>query len=255
MSKNDRSASRRFPAWLWIFVIAAVLIVVAVVAHYTAPTSDDPSPSDPTSTTQKPLPTQPNITMEDIHDVDMPLQKGLVVTDIGCYSGLYMEDGKDEYVTRILMIIVTNNSDQTLQYAQIQLTDGEKTANFSLSTLPPGESVVVLESGRMSYEEGKELTDATIQNAVMFSTEPTLCEDKIKIQALDGVLNITNISGGDISGDVVIYYKHAARDLLYGGITYRVTITGGLKKDEIRQITAGHFTTSGSRVMWVTCGE
>ena len=65
---------------------------------------------------------------------------------------------------------------------------------------------------------------------------------------------MTNISGQDIIGDVVIYYKNAAEDLYYGGITYRVRIEGGMKADEIKQIMASHFSDTGSKIMFVTAG-
>jgi hypothetical protein len=84
--------------------------------------------------------------------------------------------------------------------------------------------------------------------------EPDLCEDQLKIQSLDGAMNITNISGKDITDNIVIYYKNAAADLLYGGITYRVTIRGGLRADEVRQISVSHFSATGSRVMFITIG-
>ena len=68
------------------------------------------------------------------------------------------------------------------------------------------------------------------------------------------MLNVTNISDEDITGDVVVYYKNASADMLYGGITYRVTISGGIKAGEIRQVVAGHFSDSGSRIMFATVG-
>ena len=82
----------------------------------------------------------------------------------------------------------------------------------------------------------------------------SLQEDKLQLQVLDGALNVINISGEDITGDVVIYYKNAAADVYYGGITYRVRIEGGIKADEIKQIMASHFSDSGSKVMFVTVG-
>ena len=88
----------------------------------------------------------------------------------------------------------------------------------------------------------------------MFSEPLSLQEDKLQLQVLDGALNVVNISGADIEGDIVIYYKNAASDLLYGGITYRVRIEGGMKADEIKQIMASHFSDSGSRIMFVTVG-
>ena len=91
----------------------------------------------------------------------------------------------------------------------------------------------------------------TIKNVAVFPQEPETWEDRLKIQALDGALNVTNISGKDITGDVVIYYKNASSDILYGGITYRVTIKGGIKAGEIKQVPAAHYTAKGSRVMWI----
>ena len=76
--------------------------------------------------------------------------------------------------------------------------------------------------------------------------------DVLKLQGLDGALNITNISGEDITGDIVIYYKNSSSDMYYGGITYRVRLEGGLKDGEIRQIMSDHYSTSGSEVLFVT---
>jgi len=39
---------------------------------------------------------------------------------------------------------------------------------------------------------------------------------------------------------------------MYGGITYRITIQGGLKAGQVRQIMTRHFITDVSRIMFVT---
>ena len=90
---------------------------------------------------------------------------------------------------------------------------------------------------------------AALQDGVL------LYPDQLKLQILDGAVNVTNISGKDIAGDIVIYYKNSAADLYYGGITYRVRIEGGLKAGEIRQIMASHFSDTGSKIMFVTIGQ
>lgn len=244
MSKKAKKQKKPLRPWLWA-AAAAVTVIAVIIIVLVAGGAGDNTPTEPTV---------PPVKIEDVDGVAISLGNGLQITDIGSYTGLYMEDGKDEVVSRVLMIVVKNTGTQTVQYAEIQLTDGNATANFSLSTLPPGESLVALEKTQMSYDDGKSLTQASARNVAMFSAEPTLCEDKLKIQTLNGALNVTNISGEDITGDVIIYYKNSASDMLYGGITYRVTISGGIKAGEIKQVTAGHFTTSGSRVMFVTCG-
>ena len=181
------------------------------------------------------------------------LGRGLMITKIGSYTGMYMEDGSNEILSGILMIMVENTGEEYIQYAEIALSSASGAANFSLSTLFPGQSVVVLEKDRQNYDSDVKYSGAAANNVAVFSSVPSLCEDKLQIQALDGVINVTNISGGDIGGDIVIYYKNSSNGVLYGGITYRIRITGGLKSGEIRQIVADHFSASGSTIMFVTC--
>ena len=79
--------------------------------------------------------------------------------------------------------------------------------------------------------------------------------DTVKLQVFDGVINATNISDKDIDGEIVIYYKNAASDLFYGGITYRIQIQDGLKADEIRQVMTQHASDTGSKIMFVTVSQ
>ena len=251
MSKrnNKRSAElSTFGVIAWGLAILAA--AVGIVLLCTRISASDPATDDQNSTA--PATTGPVVKIEDLKDSESEEYRGLQVEKVGSYSGLYVEDGTDDVLSRILMVIVKNTGSRTVQYAEVELTDGTKTAYFTLSTLPPGESVVLLEKNRMSYADGKDLTQTTIKNVAVFALEPDLCEDRIKVQALDGVLNVTNISGKDIEGNVVIYYKNAASDLLYGGITYRSTITGGIKAGETKQIVASHYSQKGSRILWIT---
>lgn len=256
MSKKKTNKKAAAGDWcVLVIFLAAVVLVIGLFAGRLIRDRHKDSNTDHTNIATGnfvPLVPEPTVKIEDLEDAGSEEYKGLQVMKIGSYTGLFMEDGSNDVLSRIMMIIVTNNGSKTVQYAEIELTDGEKTAQFTLSTLPPGESVVLLEKNRMLYADGKDLTQTTIRNVAMFHQEPTLCEDQLKIQALNGVLNVTNISGKDIEGDIVIYYKNAASDLLYGGITYRATIKGGIKADEIKQIAASHFTPKGSRIMWVT---
>ena len=182
------------------------------------------------------------------------LKNGLTIEKLGSYTGIYMEDGSDEVVSGIAMITVKNTGEDNIQYAEITVKSGNAEGKFALSTLMPGQSVVVLEQNRKEYTEFGENFTAEANNVAMFNVTPTLCEDKIKIQPLDGAMNVINISDGDIEGDVVIYYKNSADDMFYGGITYRVRITGGIKNGEIKQIISDHFSSSGSTVVFATIG-
>jgi hypothetical protein len=112
----------------------------------------------------------------------------------------------------------------------------------------------VLEKDRMKYSSAPEFTAAETGAVALFEEHPGMAEDKLEIQALDGVINITNISNEDITDDILVYYKNYIDGIYYGGITYRLRIEGGLKAGEIRQGSAAHFNPGNSTVVFVTCG-
>lgn len=237
-----------------IFLLLAVVTVAAAVLIYIlSGQGSDTQPSDPTATN---APTggviEQNIQLEEVMQVSMDLGYGLEITDIASYTGIYMEDGSDEVVSGILMIVVKNNSEQTVQYAEITLADEKNQAQFSLSTLLPGASVVLLEQNRMLFDKEADYSFAAVSNVAVFDQEPTMMSDRLTIQALDGAFNVTNISDEDITGDIYIYYKNSSSDMFYGGITYRAKIQGGLGTGEIAQVITNHFSVSGSTILFVT---
>lgn len=243
---NTKNKKQKKPArskiWLIIDIAIIVLVVIGVVLFATGhkDNSDDNATSD-------------LIQLGNAQSVNINLGYGMQIVDVDSYTGIYMEDGKDDTVSDILMIEVKNVGTNDIQYAEIDMPVGEQTAHFTLSTLPIGESVIVLEANRMPYDKGAKYTTASAENVVLFDKALSLCQDKLEIQTLDNALNVTNISNEDIAGKVIIYYKNSASDMLYGGITYRVTIADGIKAGETKQVTAGHYTISGSRIMFVTC--
>ena len=48
-----------------------------------------------------------------------------------------------------------------------------------------------------------------------------------------------------------IYYKDDENGLLASGITYRVTVEGGLAADAITQVMAKHYVPENSMIMFV----
>ena len=257
--KNNRGLG--IIVFIVLVVLAAALVVIRTTgdAGETTPVATDPvSATDPTTQTEEATeavteePTEAPTELPRPDGID--LGRGLVITDLGSYSGKFMEDGSDDEVSDVLMIVVYNYGVEAVQYAEIAMTFGDKTANFVLSTLPVGERIMLLESGRMAYDADAACTAASVTSVARFASPMSLCQDKIKIQGLDGAMNIMNISDEDIAGEVAIYYKNSSEDLLCGGITYRVRIDGGMKAGEIKQIMTDHYSASGSRVMFVTCG-
>lgn len=185
-------------------------------------------------------------------EVAISFEEGLEIIEIGSYSGAYMEDGSEEQVSDVMMIKVKNNSDQTLQYAEIVFELDDIDAEFAFSTLPPGEEVLVLEKSKLEYSRKCDDAKTELRNVVFFEEDVSLCEDIIKIYELEGALNIENISGKDIKGPVAVYYKTVQDDIYQGGITYRVFVEDGLKAGEIRQVMTKHFSLENSKIMFVT---
>ena len=257
-AKAPKKSSIRWvgPCILLALGLLAVLLLLTMTEGEGGPIPDATTPSVATEApaeTQTPEETKANL--EAVEDVKLYIGNGLMVTDIGKYTGVYMEDGSDDIVSGILMIVVENMTESVIQYSEITLTaeDGS-TAAFTVSTLPAGESVVLLEKNRLAYRADVAYTEGISENLAVLSDGLTLMEDSLKVQAYEGALNITNISGQDITDDIVIYYKNSSSDMLYGGITYRVRIEGGLKADELRQLMPSHFSAEGSRIMFITIG-
>ena len=217
----------------------------SAIVEETRPTDSEQS-NEPAKGTQE--------SASHLEKADINLGNGLFITDIGGYTGVYMEDGSDELVSGVLMLVVNNTGDSAVQYAEIELSAGNQAGLFTLSTLPAGESVVLLEKNRMIFDDTANYSTAVMKNVVMFTETLSLMEDKLKLQVLDGAINVTNTSEKNISGDIVIYYKNSAADLYYGGITYRVRIEGGLAAGEIRQVMGNHLSQTGSAIMFVTIG-
>lgn len=186
-------------------------------------------------------------------DVQIALEEELVITQVGSYSGSYMEDASDEQVSDVLMIVVENNNTKPLQYTEIIFGNNE--AVFNLSTLNPGESVMVLEANKKAYEKDIADSEVVAKNTVFFDEALELHTDKLAIQPLDGGFNITNISENDITGEVMVYFKDYNEEILCGGITYRGAIQGGMKAGEIRQVMSDNFTEANTKVMFVTITE
>lgn len=251
---------------LGLTIAVAVLVIFAGVKLLPGWLATDPRPTGPIipeTTTRVPqttapvettVPPVPETVPTDPVSGDELLDRGLRITDVRSYTGTYMEDFSDEVVSGVLAILVTNVGEEFIQLADITLTNGQTEAYFSLSTLMPGESVWVLEKNRMAYSAAPDFTRASLTRIAVFPRRPDVCADQLEIQCRDGVINITNISGRDIDGEIVIYYKNAVGGVYYGGITYRIRISGGLKAGEIRQGTAEHFNLGTSVIVFVTCG-
>ncbi len=236
------------------FVIVLLVAAIAAMLMLLPSSEEEPAVHE----------TQPNVTIQDetvqiqeTAPVKVSLVNDLEILDVGSYTGAYVEDGSDEVLTGILMLKVVNNGEDAVEYAKLTMEIGDQTAEFSISTLKPGATIVLLEKNRMAYDRNTDYSAATVicENLAVFQEPLNLHEDKLRVQILDGAINVSNVSGEDIAGRIAIYYKNTAAGVYYGGITYRVILENGLKAGEIRQLMAEHFSDTGSEIMFVTIAQ
>lgn len=175
----------------------------------------------------------------DDEPAELKIGEGLVLTDTGKYTGIYMEDGTDEVVTNIMMIIVRNDNEQDIQLARINLMYADFVAEFEATNLPAGESVVLLEKNRHDAVN-EDYLGASLENIAFFQNKMGLCEDRVKISGTKGSIQLENLTDEPL-GEIHVFYKNSSVDLLYGGITYRARLQSGLQPGETMNVPTGHY--------------
>ena len=239
-------------------VIAAIvlLLVAAAVVFLLFGRQEEHNVSVPGTEAENMIQNEP-VEVEEHDQPMMVLSHDLVVTDVGSYTGAFVEDGSDEILAGILMMKIENRGEDAIEYAGITMDVNGTMAEFALSALKPGASVVLLEKNRMTYDRSVDYSAVQVkcENVAVFQDKLKLHDDKLKIQILDGAINVKNISGEDITGRVAIYYKNTADGIYYGGITYRIVLENGLKAGEIQQMMAEHFSKTGSEILFVTIAK
>ena len=172
----------------------------------------------------------------------------LTIQRIKAYSGIFIEDGSDKEVKNVAAIQVKNTSNQAIEYAQIELYNGDNKLAFEVSTLPANSSAVVMEKNKTTFSSSKGVTCG--KTTVAYTDKLEKSSD-IKYTTLDdNGIEITNKSKKDI-GCVRVFYKYKSEDGYYvGGITYTAKVEN-LKVGKSQTIYPSHYATDGGEIMMV----
>lgn len=208
-------------------------------APETEPTTEAPTETEPVQTTEPEEPFQ-----------SINLGYGVYFEEVRSYTGTYMEDGSDQLVSNVMMIRVTNTGEDDIQLMNIEVGYPEQVFHFTVTNLPAGGTAVLLELDRAAKPQGNPIS-AVASNVVLFSEKMQADLSAYEISGADGALNVKNISGADITGDIYVYYKYKIQDIYYGGITFRVKIEGGLPAGEIRQVMTSHYNPDNCQVIMI----
>lgn len=216
------------------FLLAAVLIWIGVFAIQKANRPDGN--------------TQTEAEMK--QDYLLNLGNQLYIQKMVNITGTYVENGKDEAVTKVAAITVENRSDRTLRLANISLQVEGVEYTFSLTTLPPGQTAMVQEAQKRMFPKMDQLPDANVTQVVFFEEEPSLHQNVFEITTSAFTIEVTNKTDTDIAGPIYVYYKTVEKDYFRGGITYRVHIPA-IAAGETYTAYAGHFYGQESQVMYI----
>ena len=146
--------------------------------------------------------------------------------------------------------ILLNTTEKTLQYITFTENFSDGTVySYTASTIPPGEMCIVTEDAESPFKDDSPSTFSD-NGVAFFQQEPSVYNDTLQYVGADSILTVKNKSDKDIAENIVIYYKDYAESRFTSGVTYRVTIEGGLKSGEIKQIQANHFVNGKSMIMF-----
>lgn len=172
------------------------------------------------------------------------------ISSIAPYIGAFVEDGTDEYIENALSITIENNGSKYIQLMNVAI---DEKYVFTVTTLLPGEKMIVLEKSRAKYTEEINVDNIVVSNIAFFDEEPSLHEELLEISGEDNLITIKNISGEEFSGGKV-FYKNKFKDKYIGGITYTGTIPA-LEKDETIMLNSAHYFKDSSELIFVTYAE
>lgn len=222
-------------------------------------TAENPEETETIDPTQnEPSATKPNEKPEKPSGPAKPVQNNygfpytiadLRIERIDSYDGMFFEDGTDREVSGITAMVLTNTGDQCVEYADIAIDRDGTRLQFTLSSLAPGATAVVLEADGKAYVDGK-YSNCTADIAT--TEEMTLSQDMIRVEELEeGGLLVTNLTNSNIPC-VRIFYKFYMQDtgVYVGGITYTAKIDN-LTAEGSCTVTPSHYLPGYSKIIMV----
>lgn len=189
-----------------------------------------------------------NNTSQKVSSNFKPSDADITIQRINGYSGIYIEDGSDKEVSNVAAIQVKNNSKKAIEFAQIQLYNGDKKLVFDVTSLPANTSAVVMEKNKATFNSSSGVTYGGTTASYVSSLEKVSTVKCEKVS--NNGIKVTNKSKKDIPC-VRIFYKYKSSEGYYvGGITYTAKIEN-LKAGESQTVYPSHFDSDGGEIMMV----
>ncbi|MBQ9762433.1 MAG: hypothetical protein IJV82_05075 [Oscillospiraceae bacterium] len=186
-------------------------------------------------------------------NLDQPPSDILLRCDYpSAYTGKFVEDGTDRNVKNVASLLITNMSDQFLEYGKLIYMVGDTEVVFEISSIPAGRSAWVMEKNAMPITD-----DAVfdyVDGLTLFADEAISNPEELTIQYGSNMLRVQNDSDRTLE-NVTVYYKAVHKDGRYlGGIAYRIKF-GTLAPGEAAEKVSGHYQEDQASIVRVTWQE
>lgn len=170
----------------------------------------------------------------------------LMIEKLAPYTGLFVEDGSNTQRADVAMILIRNQGEKPLEYAQIAVNYEGETLEFQLSALPAGAAAVVQERNGKAVpgSQALEAKVLAVQRAEMSVADQLSVTDNG-----DNSLTVENRTDTIIPSARIFYKYHMdAEDVYVGGISFTVKLDA-LPAGEKTVIRPSHFRSGTSRVV------
>lgn len=157
---------------------------------------------------------------ESISDDEYQIEIGMLSEG---YSGNFVEDGSDEQVKDVLALSFKNKSEKDIQYGEYVFQYGADTVSFKFSSIPKGESCIVLEKGRHKFEKTESIKLVS-RSVAQVDELPFAREDILVVDKSENMITVMNLTDQDIPVARVFYKNYNSDEGVFvGGITYTAT--------------------------------
>lgn len=174
----------------------------------------------------------------------------LVIEKLSGYNGIYVEDGTNTQVNGVAALLVRNDGDYPIEYAEITVEYENETLQFNISALGKGEKAVVQEQNKKAVPTSTALKGNTL---IVRRADMEMSENTVSVTDNgDGSITVTNLTDKTIP-TVRVFYKYYMKDedLFVGGIAFsaRITRLGANAKTVIHP---AHYSSESGRVVMVS---
>lgn len=148
---------------------------------------------------------------------------------------------------------IKNVSESDIEYCLLTATAKGKTAEFSVSVLPKGETAIVFEKDEKKFDNAFSNAVWKTENEILFEEPLDIMTGVFEVHCSNGSLEIKNISKEDVDKTIIVCYKTVISERLCGSVSFRMKLDG-IKRGETKQLFSDNIGEN-SRVIYIKYGS